>query len=287
MEILSDYHRESSDFMFIDCKTLAKKIDEKTLDLLKSTRERAKLVSYAFDPDASTISYLKSQQKKAETLGIDYVMKIFDSPEKFIENLQKDSQDDTVHGIFVAHPLPKSFNETEIAQLINPNKDIEGRNPVNLGRLLYGIEDFAPCTAAAVIEILTQTTFLEGKLAVVIGRSLTVGQPVAIMLLRRDRSATVTVCHTKTRNLAELTKTADIIVVAAGKAGFLTVEMVKEGAVVIDVGINVIGNKVVGDVQPEVGEKASLTPVPGGVGLVTTSILMHRVARNAVRSGSI
>ncbi len=272
--------------MLIDCKNLARKIDEKTLELLKNAAERAKLVSYAFEPDPSTLAYLKSQQKKAESLGIDCAIKIFDSPEDFVKSVKNDSRDDSIHGIFVAHPLPSILNEMEISQLINPDKDIEGRNPTNLGRLLYGIEDFAPCTAAAVVEILVSVTSLEGKQAVIVGRSLTVGQPVAIMLLRRDRNATVTVCHTKTKNIPELTRNADIVVVAVGRAGFLKSNMVKEGAVVVDVGINVIGNKVVGDVESQVGEKALLTPVPGGVGLVTTSMLMYRVARNAVRSGS-
>ncbi|AEH51626.1 bifunctional 5,10-methylenetetrahydrofolate dehydrogenase/5,10-methenyltetrahydrofolate cyclohydrolase [Pseudothermotoga thermarum] len=271
--------------MLIDCKSLAKKIEEETVELLKNSKKQAKLVSYALNPDPSTVSYLKSQQKKAQTLGIEYVMKIFDNSQELVENLKKDSQDETVHGIFVAHPLPKDIDELSVVSLINPEKDIEGRNPVNLGRLFFGIEDFAPCTAAAVVEILTSTTSLEGKKAVIVGRSVTVGQPVAVMLLRKDRSATVTVCHTKTKNLVELTKSADIVVVAVGKPYFLTPEMVKEEAVVVDVGINVVEGKVVGDVHPDVEKKAFLTPVPGGVGVVTTSILMYRVARNAFRGG--
>ncbi|MBC7122710.1 MAG: bifunctional 5,10-methylene-tetrahydrofolate dehydrogenase/5,10-methylene-tetrahydrofolate cyclohydrolase, partial [Pseudothermotoga sp.] len=169
----------------------------------------------------------------------------------------------------------------------DPDKDVEGRNPVNLGRLMYGEEGFAPCTAAAIVEILTRTTQLMGKNVVIVGRSNTVGLPLSVMLLRRDRSATVTVCHTKTQNLEEKTLQADIVVVAVGHAGFLKPEMVRENALVIDVGINVVGDRVVGDVDPEVEKKCSLTPVPGGVGVVTTAILMNRVARIASRGGKV
>jgi methylenetetrahydrofolate dehydrogenase (NADP+)/methenyltetrahydrofolate cyclohydrolase len=169
---------------------------------------------------------------------------------------------------------------------VDPEKDIEGRNPLNMGYLIYGKEDFAPCTATAVVRILTSVTSVTGKQVVIIGRSTTVGQPVAIMLLRRDRSATVTVCHSKTRDIPSITKKADIIIVAVGKAGFLKKDMIKEGAIVIDVGINILDGKIAGDVEQSVQEIAYLTPVPGGVGLVTTSILMNRVAKNASRGDS-
>lgn len=150
---------------------------------------------------------------------------------------------------------------------------------------MYGDESFAPCTAAAVVEILSRNMDLQGKNVVIIGRSNTVGLPLSIMLLRRDRSATVIVCHSKTRNLEEKTLQADVIVVAVGRAAFLKSGMVKDGTFVVDVGINVVGDKVVGDVDPEVEKKAIVTPVPGGVGVVTTAILMNRVARIASRGG--
>lgn len=267
--------------LYIDCKTIAKLIDEETLAL--SSRVKPKLVSLAVKPDDGTLSYLKSQQKKAKALNMEHEILTFESVEAFRDELLKVSNDDSVHGIFVAHPLPTGINELEMACLINPNKDVEGRNPVNLGRLMYGEEMFAPCTAAAVVEILVRTVDLVGKNVVILGRSNTVGLPLSIMLLRRDRSATVTVCHTKTKDVAEITVRADVIVVAVGKAGFLKPQMVKEGAIVIDVGINVVNDRVVGDVDPEVESKAMLTPVPGGVGAVTTSILMNRVARIASR----
>ncbi|MEN3009114.1 bifunctional 5,10-methylenetetrahydrofolate dehydrogenase/5,10-methenyltetrahydrofolate cyclohydrolase [Pseudothermotoga sp.] len=267
--------------MYIDCKTIAKSIDEETLNL--SSRVKPKLVSFAINPDESTLAYLRNQQKKAKALNIEHEILVFESVETFQEKLLKACNDDTVHGIFVAHPLPAGVDELKIACLIDPDKDVEGRNPVNLGRLMYGEEMFAPCTAAAVVEILTRTTDLTGKNAVILGRSNTVGLPLSVMLLRRDRSATVTVCHTKTRDIGEMTARADIIVVAVGKAGFLKPHMVREEAIVIDVGINVVNDRIVGDVDPEVAKKATLTPVPGGVGVVTTAILMNRVARIASR----
>jgi methylenetetrahydrofolate dehydrogenase (NADP+)/methenyltetrahydrofolate cyclohydrolase len=271
--------------LFIDCKSIAKSVDEETMVLTKVTKP--KLVSLAVNPDEGTISYLKSQQKKARSLNIEHEIFVLDSVETLSEKLLEFSKDETVHGIFVAHPLPKGVEELQVASLIDPAKDVEGRNPVNLGRLMYAEESFAPCTAAAVIEILTRTIDVVGKNVVIIGRSNTVGLPLSVMLLRRDRSATVTVCHTKTQKLDEKTAQADIVIVAVGRAGFLKPDMVRENALVIDVGINVVDDKVVGDVDPEVEKKCLVTPVPGGVGVVTTAILMNRVARIASRGGNV
>lgn len=271
--------------MFVECKSIAKSIDEETMALTKVTKP--KLVSLAVNPDEGTISYLKSQQKKAKSLNIEHEIFVLDSVETLSEKLLEFSKDETAHGIFVAHPLPKGADELQVASLIDPAKDVEGRNPVNLGRLMYAEESFAPCTAAAVVEILTRTIDVVGKNVVIIGRSNTVGLPLSVMLLRRDRSATVTVCHTKTQKLEEKTAQADIVIVAVGRAGFLKPDMVRENALVIDVGINVVGDKVVGDVDPEVEKKCLVTPVPGGVGVVTTAILMNRVARIASRGGNV
>lgn len=271
--------------MFVDCKSIAKKIDEETLAL--TTHARPKLVSLALSPDEGTISYLKSQQKRAKNLNIDHEILILEDFQSLRQKLLELSRDETVHGIFVAHPLPKDADELEVASLIDPDKDIEGRNPFNLGRLMYGEESFAPCTAAAVVEILTRITELVGKNVVIINRSNTVGLPLSVMLLRRDRSATVTVCHTKTRDLETKTLQADVIVVAVGRPGFLKPQMVKENTLVVDVGINVVNDKIIGDVDPDVEKKCLVTPVPGGVGVVTTAILMNRVARIASRGGKV
>ncbi|HEY8542478.1 MAG TPA: bifunctional 5,10-methylenetetrahydrofolate dehydrogenase/5,10-methenyltetrahydrofolate cyclohydrolase [Pseudothermotoga sp.] len=269
--------------MLIDCKSIAQSIDSETLSFVQKSLVKPKLVSITVKPDQSTISYLRSQQKKAQSLGIDFEIIDLEDNSLLEKSLIKVSQDKSIHGIFVAHPLPAGVDEMRIAELIKADKDIEGRNPLNLGYLAYGIEDFAPCTAMAVVTILSSVTNLVGKNVVIIGRSTTVGLPVSIMLLRRDRSATVIVCHSKTKDIPSITKRADVIVVAVGKAGFLTPEMVCDGSVVIDVGINVVDGKIFGDVDKSVQEKAHVTPVPGGVGIVTTSILMNRVAKNAFR----
>lgn len=271
--------------MLIDCKSIAKSIDEETLSLIQKASVKPRLVSISVKPDQGTISYLRSQQKKAQSLGIEYEMINIDDEVQLEESLLRTSQDESVHGIFVSHPLPPNFDEIKIAHLIEANKDIEGRNPLNMGRLVYGMEDFAPCTATAVVRILTSVTNLTGKSVVVIGRSTTVGLPTSIMLLRRDRSATVTVCHSKTKDIPQITKNADVIVVAVGKACFLTPEMVRDNSVVVDVGINVVDGKIVGDSDISVQQKALVTPVPSGVGVVTTSILMNRVVKNALRGG--
>lgn len=271
--------------MLIDCKSIAQSIDTETISLVQKFSLKPKLVSIAMKPDKGTISYLKSQQKKAQSLGIDFEMINVDDTRSLEELLTRISQDKSVQGIFVAHPLPTEIDEMKVAKLIEATKDVEGRNPLNLGYLVYGMEEFAPCTAAAVVKILTSIADLVGKNVVVIGRSITVGLPVSIMLLRRDRSATVTVCHSKTKDISDITKRADVTIVAVGRAGFLTPEMVRDGSIVIDVGINVVDGKVLGDVDESVQEKAYVTPVPGGVGVVTTSILMNRVVKNAMRGG--
>ncbi|MEJ5229257.1 bifunctional 5,10-methylenetetrahydrofolate dehydrogenase/5,10-methenyltetrahydrofolate cyclohydrolase [Pseudothermotoga sp. U03pept] len=269
--------------MLIDCKSIAQSIDGETVSLLNKVSVKPRLLSLSVRPDDGTISYLKSQKKKADSLGIEYETIFLQNAAELKHKLVEASENGSIHGIFVSHPLPPEIDETEIAALIDPRKDVEGRNPLNMGYLVYGYEEFSPCTAAAAVKILTATTDLVGKKVAVVGRSITVGLPVSIMLLRRDRSATVTVCHSKTKNLGEITKDADAVVVAVGKAGFLTPEMVKDDCIVIDVGINVIDGKVVGDVDRRLEEKVRVTPVPGGVGVVTTSILMNRVVKSALR----
>jgi methylenetetrahydrofolate dehydrogenase (NADP+)/methenyltetrahydrofolate cyclohydrolase len=190
------------------------------------------------------------------------------------------NQKQDIHGILVQLPLPKHIDEKLITNSILPHKDVDGFTPVNLGNLLSENMVIAPATARAVINLIESTgTKIEGKNAVVVGRSNIVGKPVAMMLL--DRNATVTICHSKTKNLAEHTKKADILVVAAGKPKLITKEMAKEGAVVIDVGINRFGDKLIGDIDFEnVKEVAGfITPVPGGVGPMTRAMLMDNTLK--------
>jgi methylenetetrahydrofolate dehydrogenase (NADP+)/methenyltetrahydrofolate cyclohydrolase len=266
--------------MLIDVNPLADSLKEKINNKINFLGITPKLVAVTYKPDASTVSYLKSQQKTAKKFNIDYEILELNSPENVSKVLHELSNDVNIHGIFLTHPFPE-IDEMEALNLINPNKDVEGRHPYNLGMLIYGKEIFAPCTAEAVVKILEDITEITGKNVVIIGRSSTVGKPLSIMLLRRDRSATVTVCHTKTKNLKALTKNADIVVAAAGKANLVSKDMIKENSIVIDVGINVIDNKIVGDVSNDVSEIANLTPVPGGVGKITTILLMGNVVKSA------
>ncbi len=190
------------------------------------------------------------------------------------------NQKTNVHGILVQLPLPKQIDEHLIINSILPHKDVDGFTPINLGNLLSGKTIMAPATARAVLYLIESTgTKIEGKNAVVVGRSKIVGKPTAILLL--DKNATVTICHSKTKNLADFTKKADILVVAVGKPKLITKDMVKEGAIVIDVGINKINGKVVGDVDFEnVKYVASyITPVPGGVGPMTIAMLMDNTLK--------
>lgn len=189
-----------------------------------------------------------------------------------IDSLNKNKE---IHGILVQLPLPKHLSEREILTFIDYNKDVDGFSPYQMGKLVLGEKGFPSCTPLGIMELLKYYKIpLEGKNAVVVGRSNTVGKPMALMLIAAN--ATVTVCHSKTKNLAEVTKNADILVVAIGRGRFITADMVKEGAVVIDVGMNRIDGKLCGDVAfDEVSPKCSfITPVPGGVGPMTVTMLL-------------
>jgi methylenetetrahydrofolate dehydrogenase (NADP+)/methenyltetrahydrofolate cyclohydrolase len=198
------------------------------------------------------------------------------------EKLTALSADDAVHGIILQTPLPAAAKGAGLASLIAPGKDVDGANPVSLGRLAAGLPAFAPATAEAVIALLEHYQVqVSGTLAAVVGRSTVVGKPAALLL---DRNATVTICHSRTPDLAGVTSGADIIVAAAGRAGLITAEYVKPGAVVVDVGTNVSGDgSLTGDVDSEsVSEKAgALSPVPGGVGPVTTALLLQHTVQAA------
>ena len=185
------------------------------------------------------------------------------------------NEDRSVHGILVQLPLPKHLDEARVLALIDPDKDVDGFHAMNSGKLMNGQKSFVPCTPLGVMKLLEAYQIpVEGKHAVVIGRSNIVGKPMAMLLLAQN--ATVTICHSRTANLADITRQADILVAAVGRANFVTADMVKPGAVVIDVGINRVDGKIVGDVDAQqVGEAAAyLTPVPGGVGQMTIAMLL-------------
>jgi methylenetetrahydrofolate dehydrogenase (NADP+)/methenyltetrahydrofolate cyclohydrolase len=206
-----------------------------------------------------------------------------------IEKLNKDGR---IHGILVQLPLPKHINETNVLYAIDPKKDVDGFHPVNVGKLMLGEPSFIPCTPHGIQELLIRTGVdTDGAEVVVVGRSNIVGKPIANMLLQKKKgaNATVTICHTGTKNLTFHTRRADILIVAAGKPKTITADMVKEGVVVIDVGVNRLETGLVGDVDFEaVKEKAkAITPVPGGVGPMTISMLMYNTVEAAKMQAGI
>ena len=239
--------------------------------------------------DESAAWYTRAIARAGEKVGIDVrVERLADDASAATVRtvLQRLSADDTVHGIILQVPLPPGVDMVEIATAIAPGKDVDGANPVSLGRLIAGLPAFAPATAAAVLRILDDNAIeLAGRRAVVVGRSLVVGKPAAMMLLARD--ATVTVCHSRTRDLAARTSEADILVAAVGRPRMLGAEHVAPGAVVVDVGTTPDENgNLVGDVDAEavMGRAGALTPVPGGVGPVTTALLLHNTVAAAERA---
>lgn len=236
------------------------------------------VIQVGADP-ASTI-YVRNKKKACEYIGIkslSYELPEDTAEEQLIELINELNQRKDVHGILVQLPLPKHIDEDRIIQTISPDKDVDGFHPESVGRLSIGHKGFVSCTPAGVVQLLKRYNIgIEGKECVIIGRSNIVGKPMAMLMLREN--ATVTVCHSKTRNLSEITSRADILIVAIGKPKFITKEYVKQGAVVIDVGMHRNeNNKLCGDVDyDDVLEKVSaITPVPGGVGPMTIAMLMY------------
>jgi len=235
------------------------------------------------------LAYERNAMKKIASFGME--AKSFAYPEtiseeEFKKEFERINADETIDGILLFCPLPKHMDSKKFSMLIDPAKDLDGISPVNMAKVFAGEEDgFAPCTAEAVIDVLKENGIeLEGKNVVVIGRSLVVGRPLSMLLLKEN--ATVTVCHTRTKNLKEICLGADILAAAAGKAKMISDEYVADGAVVVDVGINVDEEgKLCGDVKWEGLEKkaAAATPVPGGVGSVTTAVLCKHLAEAAAR----
>ena len=235
------------------------------------------------------ISYERNVMKKIAAFGMEARSFVFPeaiSEEEFCKEFKKINGDDAIDGILLLRPLPKTMDERAFERMIDPRKDLDGISPVNMAGVFAGEEDgFAPCTAEAVIEVLKAYDIeITGKHAVIVGRSMVVGRPLSMLFLKEN--ATVTLCHTRTKDLGKMCREADILVAAAGKAGMLSAEHVAGGAVVIDVGINVYENgRLCGDVKWEGLETAALaaTPVPGGVGAVTTAVLCKHLAQAALR----
>ena len=242
----------------------------------------------------ASVSYVTGKQKALAEVGMmDRSVHLPETTteEDLLKLIDELNNDNSVHGILVQLPLPKHINEEKVLLAINPEKDVDGFHPMNVGNLVIGKKAFLPCTPHGIIVLLEKMGIeTSGKHAVVIGRSNIVGKPVALLLTRRECNATVTICHTGTKNLAEITKQADILIAAVGKPQTVTADMVKPGAAVIDVGVNRIpdetkksGFRLVGDVDFEaVKEIASyITPVPGGVGPMTIAMLMFITLESA------
>ena len=274
--------------IIIDGKKISGEVkDELKLKVTKCKEEGKEIclavIQVGNDPASSV--YVGNKKKACEYIGIkslSYELPEETSEAELIRIVEELNERTDVNGILVQLPLPNHMNEDKIIQTIHPSKDVDGFHPQNVGALSIGQKGFVSCTPAGVIELLKRSNIeIQGKECVIIGRSNIVGKPMAQLLLKEN--GTVTICHSKTRNLAEVTKRADILVVAIGKPRFITKEYVKEGAVVIDVGIHRDeNNKLCGDVnyQDVVDHVSAITPVPGGVGPMTIAMLM----KNCVES---
>jgi methylenetetrahydrofolate dehydrogenase (NADP+)/methenyltetrahydrofolate cyclohydrolase len=256
------------------------------------------LVTILVGEDPASQSYVAAKSRTAKELGFHSVQETrpADLPEpELLALVERCNADPALHGILVQLPLPKQIDEQRVLYAIRPDKDVDAFHPVNVGKLMLGRPDFLPCTPAGIQELLVRSgTNLDGAEVVVVGRSNIVGKPIAMLLAQKGpgANATVTLCHTRTRDLAAHTRRADVLIVAAGRPKAITAEMVKPGAVVIDVGVNRVGvtdsgkAKLCGDVDFEAVREvaAKLTPVPGGVGPMTITMLMRNTLRAAQRS---
>lgn len=272
----------------IDGKLISNEIRKNIKKEIESLKEKniipgLGIILVGNDP-ASEI-YVRNKMKACDELGVHALLYRFDeenSEEEIIAQIEKLNKDDHIHGILVQSPLPTCFNEDRIISYVDKEKDVDGFGIYNLGSLISNQERIVAATPLGILKMLEYENIdVEGKHAVVVGASLIVGRPMAILLL--NRGATVTIAHSKTQNLKEITKQADILIVAIGQAKFITDEYVKDGAVVIDVGTNRVDGKLYGDVDfDEVSKKASyITPVPGGVGPMTITMLISNVVDQA------
>ena len=271
----------------LDGKTLAEQIRAETAlevaEFVKTTGVTPCLAAVLVGENPASQVYVRNKQKACEKAGITSQLHrppVESTTEELLALIDRLNRDPSVHGILVQLPLPKQIDETRVLESVNPAKDVDAFHPDNVGRIVQGRPRFLPCTPHGVQQLLLRSNIkIAGANVVVVGRSDIVGKPMAVMLMQRGRGgdATVTVCHSRTRDLPAVTRSADILIVAIGKAKFLTADMVKPGAVVIDVGINRTEAGLVGDVDFEaVKEVASqITPVPGGVGPLTIAMLLH------------
>lgn len=282
----------------IDGKLIASQIKEEIKnEVIELKKEKNIIPGLAFilvGDNPASVSYVKSKGKACEELGFFSITKTLpeDASElQVIKLINEFNFDENIHGILVQLPLPKHINEENIIETIDYKKDVDGFHPINIGKMVIGVKSFIPCTPYGVVELLKRSEIeTEGKNVVVIGRSNIVGKPVANLFIQKFLNSTVTVCHSYTKDIKEYTLNADIIIAAIGKPRFIKKEMIKEGCVIIDVGINRIsdttkksGSRLVGDVDYEgcIDKCLRITPVPGGVGPMTIAMLMKNTLDSA------
>ena len=271
--------------------TIGEELKLESAQFFQKTNMKPRLSVVILGDDPAAMFYVRMIEKSCQKVNFDFEKHALSeqaTEEQLLDLLHRLNEDGIVHGIIVQTPLPEHINEDKIREALSPAKDVDCFNPVNMGKLAMGNPDFLPCTPEAVFEILKRENIeVEGKHVVIVGRSSVVGKPLALILLLKmpHANATVTVCHSRTKDLASYTRKGDIVVAAAGAARLVKGEMIKDGTIVIDVGTNEEEGKLVGDVDfDEVSHLASrITPVPGGVGPVTNMMLMKNTLQAAER----
>lgn len=272
----------------IDGKSIAKELRESLAPRVAALKEQGitpGLTVIVVGDDPASAIYVRNKERACVKLGMNSQVLRFPAEttqEEILNTVRLLNQDDGVHGILVQLPLPRHIDEQAVLRAIDPDKDVDGFHAMNAGRLMNGEPGFVACTPKGVMRLLEVSGVeLDGKNAVVVGRSNIVGKPMALLLLQKN--CTVTIAHSHTKDLAAVTRSADILVVAVGRAGFITGDMIKPGAAVMDVGINRVDGKVVGDVDFESAKEVAscITPVPGGVGAMTIAMLMENTVEAA------
>ena len=278
---------EREEMVLIDGKKVSAEVRSSLVEEAKQLKEKTGrvpgLATVLVGDDPASAVYVRNKNKICRELGFqsfEQKLSADTSEAKLLQLIKELNSNNDIHGILVQLPLPSQIDSEKILQAINPNKDVDGFHPINVGKLVVGNALLTPCTPTGIIKLLDYYEIeISGKHAVVLGRSNIVGKPVSMLLLQRN--ATITICHSRTKNLEEITRSADILVAAIGKANFVTENMVSKGTIVIDVGINRVDGKLTGDVNFEpVSKKVSyITPVPGGVGPMTIALLMENTLK--------
>ena len=281
-------------YKLIDGKIISAFVKDRVKNEVSALKEKGITTGLAViivGEDPASKVYVNNKKKACEALGIiseEYALPENTTQEELLALIDTLNKKESINGILCQLPLPKHLNEEIVINAISAEKDVDAFHPVNVGKIMQGNYDFVPCTPAGIMEMLAYEGIeIAGKTCVVIGRSNIVGKPMSMLLLHKN--GTVTICHSKTQNLKEVCKSADILVAAVGRPNFVTADMVKENAVVIDVGINRVDGKLVGDVNfDEVSKKASyITPVPGGVGPMTIAMLMQNTLTAAKKQNKV